>query len=135
MNALNFATIQRNALNARPFHWPQSARVAVCPQRMPADAWRVVSLLIADALAAGMAVSVYDENAYILRASRDLADITAALGSTGGVSLLRLTRSGAFVGHVWLTYAHGSDVCADWTDNAVTNALVNRVSYPLAVAA
>lgn len=87
--------------------------------------------LVKAILAQGYAISVSDGEEYTVSKSRDYKQIIDALATTG-VDYLRVRNlaTGASEGVFMLLYGNaedGSELIADYTDNAVCNALASIV--------
>ena len=86
---------------------------------------QIISLLVADCLAAGYAVGVNDGEDTTLRDSRDFPEIWAALDTTDEDYLL--LSKGEVKGWIRLIYGNGGDVISDYTTN-VDETVMKRAS-------
>jgi len=86
---------------------------------------QIVSLLVADCLTAGYAVGVYDGEEHTLRASRDFAEVWAALDTTDEDYLI--LRKGDADGWIRLIYGNECDVISDYT-TSIDEGVMKRAS-------
>lgn len=85
---------------------------------------RIVRKLVDDALALGYSVGVFDGEETVVKRSRDVVAIMAAIGSTDEDRLLFHTSDGVPLGWVHLIWGNGTDVIADNSDRPAINDLV-----------
>ena len=89
---------------------------------VPKNERPVLSALITAALQGGNTISVYDSEEYVLKRSRSLGAIRAALGGAGEDQLLIRNSDGDQLGWFYLIYNNGSEgdpmiVIADYAGN------------------
>ena len=87
---------------------------------------RTATRLVAAALAAGYAVSVYDGEEYTVKRSRKSKEILAALATTGEDALVIRDATGERLGVlslIWGNDPSGEELIADHTDNDAMDAL------------
>lgn len=84
----------------------------------------IVRKVIADALAAGYILSVYDGGEIVVKLSRDGEQTLAALNSTDMDHLHFHTAEGGHVGFVSFVWGNDTDVIHDCTDNEATRAVL-----------
>lgn len=72
--------------------------------------------IVGRALANGWAVSVNDNEVWVLNKSTDRAAIFAAMGTTDDDTLGFHDADGVFQGVVWLIWGNGEDVVSDCSD-------------------
>lgn len=95
---------------------------ATKPEDMTREEFGIVSSIVRRALAKGYTVSVNDDAAghgeWVVKKSRDPAEIIGALATTGGDLLRIRDDSGKSLGVISLIYGNGEDVVSDCSDNA-----------------
>lgn len=95
------------------------------------DERQIIDAILDAALSRGLRVSVYDGEEWALTGSDSRPAIAANVGATGYTTLrfrdpARVDQRGnpASVGSVFLVHGNGSDVIADYSDNAETAGLL-----------
>jgi len=84
---------------------------------------RIARDIIAKALLAGCAISVYEGEDYAIKRSTDQYAIEAALASTE-FDVLDFFKDGKCVGSIALTWGNEEDLVADCTDTPFINSLI-----------
>lgn len=104
---------------------------AMSLQSLLHDERAIIGALLDDAFSRGYLVSVYDGEEWALTASDSRPAVEANVGATDATTLrfrdpARVDQHGksASVGSVFLVHGNGSDVIADYSDNADTAALL-----------
>ena len=90
---------------------------------------RVVTRLLAAAFSRGYTISVNDGEEWTVKNSSSSDEITAALATTGGDTLLIRSDEG-IIGRIYLVWgndADGSELIADYTDTLLIAQLVRHV--------
>ena len=97
------------------------------------DERQIIDAILDAALSRGLLVSVYDGEEWALTGSDSRPAIAANVGATGYTTLRFRNASRSYsdgvpsrelVGSVYLVHGNGSDVIADYSDNAETAALL-----------
>lgn len=98
------------------------------PEHMTQTEFGIVSGIVRRAISKGYTVSVNDDTAghgeWVVKASRDPAEIIEALATTGGDLLKLRDANGDSLGFISLIYGNGEDVVSDCSDNPATNDLI-----------
>jgi hypothetical protein len=84
----------------------------------------IVERLVLDGLALGYSISVDDGEAWPVKRSRDMLEITRALMTTDSDRLRFRRPDGSLVGDVFMVWGNGHECLSDHTDNPDTHALV-----------
>jgi len=91
---------------------------------------RIARRFVTQATGLGYRISVRDdytgEGEIVVRRSRDIGVIMAALGSTGGDTLTLFDTDDRRLGSLVLIWGNGEDVISDHTDNEEMNALAEQ---------
>jgi hypothetical protein len=89
--------------------------------------YRICTKLTARVLAGPYTLSVFDGEEWVLKDSKDMAQILAVMFSGESDKLRIRTLLGKFVGDILLLHGDGENVIANWTDNQDTNDLIKEV--------
>ncbi len=90
---------------------------------------RIAKKIVADALAAGYSVSVYDGEEWALKRSTDERAILAAMGSTDADSLRLRRADGTSIGTIDLVWGNDEDLVSDHAASEEMNAFIEKGRY------
>ena len=87
------------------------------PEHVADDERAIAALIVSELIALGYALSVYDGEAWTVKASTDAREVCAALASTDADEI-RVRDVGAVVGSVTLIWGNGNALLSDWSSTA-----------------
>ena len=93
----------------------QTKAAAALPDYVMADERTIAALIVAELIADGYRLSVFDGEEWTVRRSNDAREVAAALATTDSDALVATDQDGAQAGAVSLIWGNGNALLSDWS--------------------